>query len=219
MTAQDSRRGATELAANEVGLEAQIEALEQELRQAHARIDRVVCALDTLLGDPSTPARTASVVRDVIEPAAVALGAGAARVSELVGIAAAAETAPTSLAKVLNTAGCAAMFGRSGTVTLDVPELPDVFGELGPMQDALAGLLACMLEHADRLWVQARAQRRRVVITIRAPAAVPDHVVQSAVGRLRDATVSIGLGLVRVQRESDGPRVHLELPTADVRAA
>ncbi|MEM6292628.1 MAG: hypothetical protein AAGA54_15255 [Myxococcota bacterium] len=65
--------------ANGDDLSVQIEALEEELRDAHERLDGVMCALGSLLRSPAMTPQLRVAIRDAIEPAASALASGANR--------------------------------------------------------------------------------------------------------------------------------------------
>ena len=65
--------------ANGEDLSAQIEALEGEIRDAHVRLDGVMCALESLLQSPAMTPALRVAIRDAIEPAASALTSGANR--------------------------------------------------------------------------------------------------------------------------------------------
>lgn len=70
------------VAANGDDMHAQVEGLERELRHVHSELDRVLCAIESLLRSPCLTLQLESSIRDVLEPAARAIHSGASRLHE-----------------------------------------------------------------------------------------------------------------------------------------
>ncbi len=70
------------VAANGDDMHAQVEGLERELRNVHAQLDTVLCAIESLLRSPSATPKAQSSIRDALEPAARAIHSGASRLHE-----------------------------------------------------------------------------------------------------------------------------------------
>lgn len=84
MSERDPENRFLAIAANEGDLPQQVEAVERELRLVHAKLDQILCSVESLAGSPSVDAAVVATLRDAVEPAAEAIHAGAALLMERV---------------------------------------------------------------------------------------------------------------------------------------
>ena len=65
------------IAANGEDLPQQVEAVERELRLVHAKLDQILCSVESLASSPSMDTTVVATLREAVEPAAEAIHAGA----------------------------------------------------------------------------------------------------------------------------------------------
>ncbi|MGH1345083.1 MAG: hypothetical protein ACRBN8_26215 [Nannocystales bacterium] len=72
------------IAANGGDLPEQVDAVERELRLVHAKLDQILCSVESLARSPSMEHAVAATLREAVEPAAEAIHAGAGLLLERV---------------------------------------------------------------------------------------------------------------------------------------
>lgn len=72
------------IAANGGDLQQQVDAVERELRLVHAKLDEILCSVESLSKSPSGDSTPVTTLRDAVEPAAHAIHSGAALLLERV---------------------------------------------------------------------------------------------------------------------------------------
>ena len=72
------------IAANGGDLPQQVDAVERELRLVHAKLDQILCSVESLAHSPSVDDTVLAMLREGVEPAAEAIHAGAGLLLERV---------------------------------------------------------------------------------------------------------------------------------------
>lgn len=70
------------IAANGDDVQAQIDRLEHELRHVHMHLDGVLCALESLMRNPTMTPQLMATIRLALEPAADAIQSGSSRLRD-----------------------------------------------------------------------------------------------------------------------------------------
>jgi len=77
MSDRDPEDSLLAIAANGEDLPQQVEAVERELRLAHAKLDQILCSVESLARSPAMDDNLGAMLREAVEPAAEAIHAGA----------------------------------------------------------------------------------------------------------------------------------------------
>lgn len=84
MSDPDSENRLPAIAANGGDLLEQVETVERELRLVHAKLDQILCSVESLACSPWVDGAVATTLRDAVEPAAKAIHTGAGLLLERV---------------------------------------------------------------------------------------------------------------------------------------
>ncbi len=84
MSDRDPEDRVLAIAANGGDLPQQVEAVERELRLVHAKLDQILCSVESLTRSPSVDEAVFATLREAVEPAAGAIHVGAGLLLERV---------------------------------------------------------------------------------------------------------------------------------------
>ncbi len=84
MSDRDPENRLFAIAANGEGLQQQADVVERELRRVHAKLDEILCLVESLARSPTNDATVVAALRDAVEPAAQAIHSGAGLLLERV---------------------------------------------------------------------------------------------------------------------------------------
>ncbi|MBV1861774.1 MAG: hypothetical protein KUG77_25365 [Nannocystaceae bacterium] len=84
MSDRDTEDRLLAIAANGGSLSQQVEAVERELRLVHAKLDQILCSVESLARSPPQDGPVVPTLREAVEPAARAIHAGAEQLLERV---------------------------------------------------------------------------------------------------------------------------------------